>query len=45
VARAPDWVLDSGLKLAIAGVIGLAFLTYVTLFGWGWKPRAEGDGP
>ena len=35
VARAPDWVLGSGLKLAVAGVFGALFLVYVLLLGWG----------
>jgi uncharacterized membrane protein SpoIIM required for sporulation len=34
VARAPDWFLTSGLKLAFAGVFGLLFLAYVLLLGW-----------
>jgi uncharacterized membrane protein SpoIIM required for sporulation len=37
VARAPDWFLSSGLKLACAGVVGLTFVMYVFLIGWG-KP-------
>ncbi len=45
VARAPDWVLNSGIKLAVAGVVGFGFLTYVLLFGWGWRPKAEGEKP
>ncbi|HTU88634.1 MAG TPA: stage II sporulation protein M [Gemmataceae bacterium] len=39
VARAPDWFLTKGLKLAIAGVFGLLFLAYVALLGW--KRSAE----
>jgi uncharacterized membrane protein SpoIIM required for sporulation len=35
VARAPDWFLSSGLKLACAGVFGLLFFMYVFLVGWG----------
>ncbi len=34
VARAPDWFLAKGLKLAFAGVFGLLFLAYVLLLGW-----------
>jgi uncharacterized membrane protein SpoIIM required for sporulation len=34
VARAPDWFLDKGVKLAVAGVIGLLFLMYIFLLGW-----------
>jgi uncharacterized membrane protein SpoIIM required for sporulation len=41
VARAPDWFLGRGLKLAVAGVVGLLFLAYVLLLGWG-RRRAEG---
>jgi uncharacterized membrane protein SpoIIM required for sporulation len=35
VARAPDWFLDSGVKLAVASLFGLLFVGYVLLFGWG----------
>jgi uncharacterized membrane protein SpoIIM required for sporulation len=35
VARAPDWFLGSGLKLAVAGMFGLLFVAYVALGGWG----------
>src|SRR5207249_9418802 len=35
VARAPDWFLGRGVKLAVAGVFGLLFLAYVLLLGWG----------
>jgi uncharacterized membrane protein SpoIIM required for sporulation len=35
VARAPDWFLGRGLKLAVAGVFGLVFVAYVLLLGWG----------
>ncbi len=41
VARAPDWVLSSGLKLAVAGVVGLAFVGWVSLAGWGYRPADE----
>jgi uncharacterized membrane protein SpoIIM required for sporulation len=34
VARAPDWFLGRGVKLAVAGVAALAFLAYVLLPGW-----------
>jgi hypothetical protein len=47
VARAPDWVLSSGLKLATAGVFALLFIGYLLLFGWGargarWAAEAAG---
>jgi uncharacterized membrane protein SpoIIM required for sporulation len=45
VARAPDWVISSGVKLAVAGLIAFLFLSYVLLLGWGWKPQSEGDSP
>jgi uncharacterized membrane protein SpoIIM required for sporulation len=35
VARAPDWVLSSGLKLTVAGVFAVLFAVYVFLLGWG----------
>ncbi len=35
VARAPDWFLSSGVKLAIAGVFATLFVAYLTLPGWG----------
>jgi uncharacterized membrane protein SpoIIM required for sporulation len=34
VARAPDWYLDSGFKLAVAALFGLLFLAYLLLPGW-----------
>jgi len=34
VARAPDWVLDKGIKLMVAGLVGAIFCTYVFLCGW-----------
>jgi uncharacterized membrane protein SpoIIM required for sporulation len=34
VARAPDVLLDSGLKLAVAAVVGLGFVAYLALVGW-----------
>jgi uncharacterized membrane protein SpoIIM required for sporulation len=33
VARAPDWFLSSGLKLAVAGVMALLFVAYLLLLG------------
>jgi uncharacterized membrane protein SpoIIM required for sporulation len=39
VARAPDWFLDSGLKLAVAALFGLLFVAYLVLPGW----RTKGD--
>jgi uncharacterized membrane protein SpoIIM required for sporulation len=43
VARAPDWFLTKGLKLAFAGVFGLLFLTYTLLVGWGRSTAKESD--
>jgi uncharacterized membrane protein SpoIIM required for sporulation len=37
VARAPDWYLGSGLKLAVAASVGLLFLVYLLLLGWGQR--------
>jgi uncharacterized membrane protein SpoIIM required for sporulation len=37
VARAPDWFLGRGLKLAVAAVVALLFAAYVLLPGWGRK--------
>lgn len=34
VARAPDWFLSSGVKLAVAGVVMVLFAVYVLLLGW-----------
>jgi len=34
VARAPDWYLDGGLKLAVAALFGLLFVAYLLLPGW-----------
>jgi hypothetical protein len=39
VARAPEWVLSQGVKLAVAGVFGLLFVAYVALLGWGRHAR------
>jgi uncharacterized membrane protein SpoIIM required for sporulation len=35
VARAPEWFLASGIKLAVAGVFATLFLIYTLLLGWG----------
>jgi uncharacterized membrane protein SpoIIM required for sporulation len=40
VARAPDWFLGRGLKLAVAGVFALLFLAYLLLLGWR-RPASE----
>jgi len=40
VARAPDWVLGSGLKLAVAGIVGVLFAAYLLLLGWKRRPRS-----
>jgi hypothetical protein len=46
VARAPDWFLSSGLKLAVAGVFGSLFVAYVLLLGWNfWRPAAREQPP
>jgi uncharacterized membrane protein SpoIIM required for sporulation len=37
VARAPDWFISSGVKLAVAAVVALLFAAYVLLVGWGKK--------
>lgn len=42
VARAPDWFLGRGIKLAVAGVFGLLFLAYVLLPGWR-RPAPGGE--
>jgi uncharacterized membrane protein SpoIIM required for sporulation len=41
VARAPDWYLTSGLKLATAGIFGAIFVVYLVAFGW---PRRSQNG-
>jgi len=43
VARAPYRFLDSGFKLAVAGVFGLLFVAYVLLPGW-HKPQTRPGG-
>jgi len=45
VARAPDWYLDSGLKLSAAALFGLLFLAYLLLPGWRKRnlPRMKMD--
>ncbi len=35
VARAPEALLDSGLKLVVAGFFALLFVAYLALVGWG----------
>ena len=35
VARAPEWFLASGVKLAVAGVFAVVFFAYTLLLGWG----------
>jgi uncharacterized membrane protein SpoIIM required for sporulation len=45
VARAPEQLLSSDFKLGLAGVVGLLFLAYVLLFGWGWRPKAGSETP
>jgi uncharacterized membrane protein SpoIIM required for sporulation len=44
VARAPEWFLHSGLKLAVAGVFGVLFVAYVFLLGWGERPSLKRHG-
>ena len=43
MARAPDWFLSKGLKLAIAGVFALLFLVYILLLGWGRSAAPENE--
>jgi uncharacterized membrane protein SpoIIM required for sporulation len=38
IARAPDTLLDYGLKLAVAAFFGVAFVAYLALVGWWRKP-------
>lgn len=40
VARAPDWYLDSGVKLLVASLFALLFVAYLVLLGWR-KPMGE----
>jgi uncharacterized membrane protein SpoIIM required for sporulation len=40
VARAPDWLISGGVKLAVAGVVAVLFVVYVLLLGWGRKAPA-----
>lgn len=42
VARAPDWFLSSGLKLAVAAIFGLLFAAYLVLLGWKKQPLGTG---
>ena len=37
VARAPEALLDSGLKLVVAALFGSVFVAYLALVGWRWK--------
>ena len=39
VARAPNSLLDSGLKLAVAAVFASLFVAYLALVGWKWRRR------
>jgi uncharacterized membrane protein SpoIIM required for sporulation len=41
VARAPDWFIGKGVKLAVAGVFGLLFLAWVLLPGWRQRGEAS----
>jgi uncharacterized membrane protein SpoIIM required for sporulation len=43
VARAPDWFLTKGVKLAVAGVFALLFLAYILLLGWGRLAARESE--
>ncbi len=44
VARAPDWIFSSALKLTVACVFGTLFLAYTLLLGWGRNPFYRRDG-
>ena len=47
MARVPDWFLDKGIKLLVAGVMGLLFLGYVLLARRGGaqpEPQAPAGG-
>jgi uncharacterized membrane protein SpoIIM required for sporulation len=35
VARAPNWFLESGFKLAVAALFAALFASYLLFFGWG----------
>ncbi len=41
VARAPDTVISSGLKLAVAGVVFVVFVVHILLFGWRKRTRTS----
>jgi uncharacterized membrane protein SpoIIM required for sporulation len=43
VARAPDWLFPSMLKLTVACVFGVLFLAYTLLLGWGKNPYYRRD--
>jgi uncharacterized membrane protein SpoIIM required for sporulation len=43
VARAPEWLIGSGVKLAFAGVVGSLFIAYLVLLGWGKSARESGE--
>ena len=43
VARAPDFFLGKGLKLAVAGIFALLFLIYILLLGWGRQTVRENE--
>ena len=43
VARAPDWFISSGSKLAVAGIFGLLFAAYILLLGWEWRPVKKAE--
>lgn len=45
VARAPDWFLSRGLKLAVAGVVGVTFVAYVLLAGTRRAVPGSGEDP
>ena len=42
VAQAPDWLISSGIKLAVAGVFAFLFAIYLALLGWKRRSDAEG---
>jgi uncharacterized membrane protein SpoIIM required for sporulation len=44
VARAPDALLDSGFKLAVAALFGSAFVAYLFLVGWRQRAGSVSDG-